>query len=81
MQTILRCCASFLLALSGTAFLAGTAQAQLNMPEREHVQTVVWIGESLTFVTVIAVALLVWRISARSRKNKDRSRTDDRKGD
>lgn len=65
-----------LLAMSGTALLASTAQAQLDMPERENVQTIVWIVESVTFFTVIAVALLVWRISTRARKNKDRSRTE-----
>lgn len=79
MQTIFRHCGSFLLALSCMTLLANTAQAQLSLPEREHVQTVVLIGESLTFITVIAVALFIWRISARSRKNKDRSRTEDKK--
>jgi heme/copper-type cytochrome/quinol oxidase subunit 2 len=66
--------------LCGAALLTNKAQAQLNMPEREQVQTIVWIVESVTFVTAIAIALVIWKISTRSRKSRDRDRTDS-KGD
>lgn len=65
-----------LLSVGGTALLAGNAQAQINMPEREHVQTIVWAVEFVTFVTAMAIAWFVWRISKRDSKNK-KSKQDD----
>ena len=65
-----------LLVVSGTALLAGNAHAQINMPEREHVQKIVWIVEFATFVTAVVIAVFVWRISKRDSKNK-KSKQDD----
>jgi len=63
----------YLLALGCTVMPATSAHAQLNLQEREHVQTIVWIVEAATFATAIAIALFVWRISKRARKRKDRA--------
>lgn len=63
---------------SGVVVLMGNAQAQLNLPEKEHTQTIVWIVEAVTFVTTIAIVILVWRISKRDRKEKNISRAIDK---
>ncbi len=65
-----------LLAASGMAMLEGNAYGQISMPEREHVQAIVWTGEFLTFITAVAIAVLVWRISKRARKNIKPKRDD-----
>lgn len=63
-----------LLAISGTALLAGNAQAEISMSEKEHVQTIVRVVELATFVTAVAIAWVVWRISKRASKNKKSKR-------
>jgi len=65
-----------LLAVSGMAMLDGNAYAQISMPEREHVQAIAWAGEFLTFITAVAIAVLVWWISKRARKNIKQKRDD-----
>lgn len=64
-----------LLAVSGIAVLVGNADAKVAMPERENVQTFVWVTEFITFITALAIAVFVWRISTRDSKNK-RSKQD-----
>jgi hypothetical protein len=61
----------------GATFM-NNVQAQLNLPEKEHTQTIVWIVEATTFITTIAVVLLVWRISKRDRKTRNGSRSIDK---
>ena len=78
MKAIVKNLTPMLLTVGATVLLANTAQAQLTMPEREHVQTIVWIVEAATFVTTISIVLCVWRISKRDRKIKDRSREIDK---
>jgi hypothetical protein len=59
-----------LLAAGGVVLLAGNAIARISMPEREHVQAIVWAGEFISLVTAVAIAVFVWRISKRDSKNK-----------
>jgi hypothetical protein len=59
-----------LLAVSGIALLASNANAEVSMSERENVQTIVRVVEFVSFVTAIAMAWYVWRISKRAIKNK-----------
>ena len=59
-----------LFAVGGTALLAGNAQAQLDMPKRESIQTIVWAVEFVTFVAIIGVVLFVWRISKKASESK-----------
>ena len=81
MRTIASNIIWYVLAAGGGIFLTGAAHAQqLSMPEKEHVQTIVWIVETATFITAIAIALLVWKISARSKKSKGRKRPDEKNG-
>jgi heme/copper-type cytochrome/quinol oxidase subunit 2 len=56
--------------------LAGTAQADIPMPVKEHVQTFVWILEALTVVTIVAVFWFVWRYSQRERQKINSNRKD-----
>jgi hypothetical protein len=65
-----------LLAVGGTVLLAGNANAIISMPEREHVQAVVWLGEFVSLVTAAAIGVFVWRISKRDSKNKKTKRDD-----
>jgi heme/copper-type cytochrome/quinol oxidase subunit 2 len=60
------------------AVLMNNAQAQLNMSEKEHTQAIVWIVEAATFVTTIAIVLIVWRISKRDKKERGASRSTDK---
>jgi heme/copper-type cytochrome/quinol oxidase subunit 2 len=59
-----------LLAVSGTALLVSNADAEISMPERENVQTIVRVIEFVTFVTAVAIAWFIWRISKRASKIK-----------
>jgi len=52
------------------ASLANNAQAVVAMSEREHVQTIVWVMEAVTFVTIAAIFWFVWRISKRAKENR-----------
>ena len=56
--------------LASLAVLENNAQAVIAMPEREHVQTIVWVMEAVTFVTIAAIFWFVWRISKRARENR-----------
>ncbi|OIR05553.1 hypothetical protein GALL_122960 [mine drainage metagenome] len=62
--------------LASLAVLANNAQAVIAMPEREHVQTIVWVTEVVTFVTIAAIFWFVWRISKRAKENR-KSRQED----
>ena len=56
--------------LASLAVLTSNAQAVITMPEREHVQTIVWVMEAVTFVTIVAIFWFVWRISTRAKANR-----------
>lgn len=62
--------------LVSLAVLANNAQAVIAMPEREHIQTIVWVMEVVTFVTIAAIFWFVWRISMRAKENR-KSRQED----
>ena len=62
--------------LSALVMLANNAQAVIAMPEREHVQTIVWILEAVTVVTIAAVFWFVWRISMRAKENRKPEQED-----
>jgi len=66
------------LAVVTIALLANSAQAQLNMSEKEHTQTIVWIVEAVTFLTAIAIVFLVWYISRKDRNRKKGSSATDK---
>ena len=61
--------------LASLAVLMNNAQAVIAMPEREHVQTIVWILEAVTFVTIAAIFWFVWRIGMRA-KEKRKSKSE-----
>jgi heme/copper-type cytochrome/quinol oxidase subunit 2 len=65
-----------LFAVCGMLILAGNAQAEINMAEREQVQTVVWMVEFVSFVAVMAIIWFVWRISKRDSENKKSKRNN-----
>lgn len=79
MKTTMSILIIVLFVFSGMAFLAGNANARVSMQEREHVQAVVWLGEFVSFVTAVAIAVFVWRISKRASKNKKSKRDDSSK--
>ncbi len=70
MKTTMRVLIFTLLAVSGTMLLAGSANAQIGMPERENVQAIVWLVEFISFSTAAVIAVFVWRIGKRDSKNK-----------
>lgn len=55
--------------LAWLSLLANNADAVMAMQEREHVQTIVWVMEAVTFVTIVAIFWFVWRISKRAKEN------------
>lgn len=55
--------------------LLAEARTPLSMSERESVQSIVWIMEATTFVTVIVIIGLIWRVIKRDRA-KQRSGQD-----
>jgi threonine/homoserine/homoserine lactone efflux protein len=59
-----------LLAVSGMALLVGNAKAELNMQQRENVQTIVWVFEFVTFLTAMAIVWFVWRMIKQDSENK-----------
>ena len=59
-----------LLTVIGMALLEDNANAQVKMVEREYVQSIVWVFEFVTFVTMIVIAWFVWLISKRDYKNR-----------
>ncbi|MGA7748691.1 MAG: hypothetical protein WCA63_00955 [Gallionella sp.] len=65
------------LLVSGMTILMDNAIAQINMPERENIQTIVWAVEFVTFVTAMGIVWIIWRIGKRDsesrREKRDRS--------
>jgi hypothetical protein len=51
-------------------FQACAASAKMSMQEKEHVQTLVWAVEFVTFITVLAIAVFIWRLSKRDGKRQ-----------
>jgi heme/copper-type cytochrome/quinol oxidase subunit 2 len=74
MKTIMSGLIYVLVAVSGMALLVGTAKAEINMTERENVQTIVWVIEFVTFVTVMTIVWFVWRMIKRDSEKKKSSR-------
>jgi hypothetical protein len=64
------------LVVGGMVLLVGDVQAQLNMPAREGVQTVVWVVELVTFLAILGIVLFIWRISKKDSENRN-TRQDD----
>ena len=50
--------------------LLAVARTQMAMPEREHVQTIVWIMEATTFVTVLVVVWFLRRLIKRDQASR-----------
>lgn len=61
-------------AICGMMFLVGNAEAVINMPEREQVQTIVWAVEFVSLVTAMAIVWFIWRIGKRDSENKKSKR-------
>lgn len=57
-------------AVGAMILLQRDAQAQLGMPQRESIQTVVWVVELVTFIAILAAVWFVWRISKKASENK-----------
>lgn len=62
--------------LASLVLLANNAQAVIALPEREHVQTIVWVMELVTFLTIAAIFWFVWRISMRAKENRKSKQED-----
>jgi heme/copper-type cytochrome/quinol oxidase subunit 2 len=75
MKTIMSGLIFVLLAVGGMALLVGNVKAEINMQERENVQTIVWVFEFVTFVTAMAIVWFVLRMIKRDSEKKSRSRT------
>jgi len=54
-----------LLVTGGMMPLMTHARTQLTLPEREHVQAIVWIMEATTVITVLAIVWFLWRVIRR----------------
>lgn len=54
-----------LLVTAGMMPLMSQARTQLSMPEREHVQTIVWIMEAATFISALVIVWFLWRVIKR----------------
>jgi hypothetical protein len=61
-----------LLVAGGMVLLTGEVQAQLSLPEKEGVQTIVWVVELVTFLAILGIVLFIWRLS---RKDSERRKT------
>jgi hypothetical protein len=59
-----------LFAVVAMVSLQRDAHAQLGMPQRESIQTVVWVVEFATFIVILAAVWFVWRISKKASENK-----------
>ncbi len=63
--------------ICGMAVVMDNAHAQIGMPEREHIQTIVWAVEFVAFVTAMGIVWFIWHIgkrdSARRRQKRERS--------
>ena len=64
-------------AISAMAVVMDNAQAQIGMPEREHIQTIVWAVEFVAFVSAMGLVWFIWHIgkrdSERRKEKRDRS--------
>jgi hypothetical protein len=60
--------------LCGMAAVTGDAHAMIDMPEREHIQTIVWAVEFVSFVTAMGIVWIIWRISKRDSENRKAKR-------
>lgn len=67
-----------MIAFSISTLFSGNSQAFISMPERERAQSIVWIVEIVTFITALAIALLVWKVSKRDRNKKNSKSEIDR---
>ncbi|BCK87096.1 hypothetical protein MIZ01_0866 [Sideroxyarcus emersonii] len=76
MKTCWKKAALVLFAVGGTMLLGGNAQAYIDMPEREHVQTLVWIMEAVTLVTIVTVFWFLWRIGKRAQQSRNPKQDD-----
>ncbi len=65
-----------LLVLCISVLVSENAQAVMSMPERERAQSIVWIVEIATFITALAIAFIVWKVSKRDKKNNKTSEVD-----
>ena len=75
MKTALRIFAVLL--IDALALLAANAQAgDLTMTEREDVQIISWSVEFIAIFIALAIAVFVWRLSKRDRKNRNTKRDD-----
>ena len=63
-----------LFAVGAMVLLQGDAHAQLDMPQREGIQTVVWAVEFATFIVILAAVWFVWRISKKASENRKAGR-------
>jgi hypothetical protein len=62
-----------LLVFCGMAAVTDNAHATINMPEREHIQTIVWAVEFVAFVSTMGIIWFIWRVGKRdsdSRREK-----------
>ncbi|OIR13787.1 hypothetical protein GALL_49220 [mine drainage metagenome] len=76
MKTGLEKAVRVLFAVGGTVLLGGNAQAYIGMPEREHVQSLVWIMEAVTLVTIVTVFWFLWRIGKRAQEKRNPEQDD-----
>jgi hypothetical protein len=75
MKSTLRIIAVLLIA--ALALLAANVRAgELTMTEREDVQIISWSVEFLAIFIALAIAVFVWRLSKRDRKNRNAKRDD-----
>lgn len=54
--------------ITALSLRASNAEAEMAMQAKERVQTIVWVLEALTVVTIVAVFWFVWRYSQRERE-------------
>lgn len=63
-----------MLLFCGMAAVMGNAHAMIAMPEKEHIQTIVWAVEFVTFVTAMGIVWIIWRIAKRDSENRKAKR-------
>jgi hypothetical protein len=62
------------LVFCGMAAAMDNAHAVINMPEREHIQTIVWAVEFVAFVSTMGIVWFIWRIGKRDSDNRREKR-------
>jgi len=65
MKTAMRGLIYILYVVCAAMFVAAHAQAGISMPEREQVQTIVWIVELVSFIVGLAIVWFIWRLGKR----------------